>query len=88
MGTKAQFQHEQGVIQQVRTPAWCGTQMFADAHQQGFEVGTLGMTRIAWPALARRIDGIPVKEGEERAVALHDRIGGHEVLQSWLVKLP
>jgi hypothetical protein len=87
VGTKAQFQHEQRVIQQVGPPAWGGTQMFADPDQQGFEVGTLGMTGIAGSAWARRIDGIPVEEGEERAVTLHHRIGGYEVLHGQLVKL-
>lgn len=62
--------------------------MFVDPDQGGFQVGTLGMGRMAWPAQRGRIDAAPVKEGEQRAVAVHDGISIDEGVHGLLVKLP
>ena len=76
------------MIAQVGTPAWRGRKLLADSDEQRFEIGALGMTGVAWAALAGHIDGAPVEEGEQGAVALHHGIGSQEVLQSRLVKQP
>ncbi len=86
MRTKAQFQHEQGMIEQVGAPARGGEQVFADPDQRRFEIGTRrmgGATRAAW---ARRINGAPVKEGEAGTVALHHWVGVTHLLQGGRVK--
>jgi hypothetical protein len=75
MRTKAQFEHQQRVIEQVGPPAWGRQDIFADPDQGGFEISALGMSRIAWTALAGRIDGAPVEESEAGTVALHNGVG-------------
>jgi hypothetical protein len=49
------------MIQQVSPPARGRAEVFADAHQQGFDVGALGMTWVAWPALVGRISALQSK---------------------------
>ncbi len=62
--------------------------MFADPDQQRFDVGTGWMS---WASGARwlgwRIQGRPVEEGKQPAVALHHGIGVDELAQRGLVKL-
>jgi hypothetical protein len=83
---KAQFQDQEWVIQQVGPPAWRGEEMFLDPDQGRFDIGTLGMPRIAWPALTGRIDRAPVKESEPGAIALHDGVNLAHLIESRLVK--
>ena len=86
--TEAQFQHQQGVVQQVGPPVRGRVEMFANPDEQGFDVGTGRMTGASWARrLSSWLQGAPVEEGEERAVALHDRIGLNELVQRRLVKL-
>ena len=82
VGTKAQFEHQEGMIQQVGAAARRAQQMFVDADERGFEVGTLGMAGTAWAA---RLGWI-IKEGEVGMVALHDGISSAHALQGGLVK--
>ena len=83
---KAQFEHQQRMIEQVGTPTRGGEVVFADPDQGRFEIGARGMGRPAWPTPGRYIDGAPVKEGETLAVALHDGIGVAHLLDGGLVK--
>ncbi len=87
MGTKAQFEDEQRMIQQVGPPAWCGTQVFTDAHQERFDVGRERMGRPSWTSGGDGVQRAPIKEGEELAIALHDRVGVDELAQGGLVKV-
>ncbi len=74
------------MIQQVGAPAWRAGEMFMDADERGFEVGTIGMSGTAWAARLGRIDVAPLKEGEVGLVALHDGISITYALQGGLVK--
>src|SRR2546421_9048172 len=84
--TKAEFEHQQGMIEQVGSPARRREVVFADPDQGGFEIGARRMSGSAWPALARRIDAAPVKEGEASTIALYDGVGVAHLLQGGLVK--
>ena len=86
--TKAQFEHEQGMIQQVGAPTRRGAEVFADPDEKSLDVGAGRMGGASWArGLGWRIQGRPVEEGEERAVALHNGIGVEELAQRGLVKL-
>jgi hypothetical protein len=64
--TKAQFEHQQGMIEQVGTPTRRREQLFADPDQRGFEIGARRMGWPSWPAFLRWINGAPVKERASR----------------------
>ncbi len=85
---RSKFEHQEGMIEQVGTPARRGAEMFADAHQQSLDVGAGWMGGAAGTrGLSWRLQGGPVEEGEERAVAVHHGIGVQELAQRRLVNL-
>ena len=86
VGAKAQFKHQERMIEQVGTPARSREVVLADPDQRRFEIGARWMGRPTWPTPGRWIDGAPVKEGEAGTVALHDGIGVAHLLYGGLVK--
>src|SRR5258708_21610382 len=73
---KAQFDDEQGMLEEEAAQLAGGEKPFADAQQEGFEVGTFGMGRsptrraLVLPLLNEG----PIQEGKEGAVVLDQGI--------------
>ncbi len=86
--TEAQFQHEQGMLDQKGAQLATVLVAFLDLDEQGFDVGAFGMRAFAGTRGNRHGIGkhLPVDEGEQGAVALHDGIMFHQQGQGALVK--
>ncbi len=88
LGAEAQGQHEQGMGEQKATQLRTGGEAFLDFEQEGFDIGTLRMGSLAGPRGVERgfRNDVPVKEGKEGTVALHNGIMLHEQDHGSLVK--
>ena len=87
-GTKAQFEDQQGMLQQEGAQGWHGGFLFTDTHQKGFGESTLGMSRSAWATGAGEpIGGTPIQPGKQAMIALHQGISGNDLADRLLVKL-
>ncbi|HET7637680.1 MAG TPA: hypothetical protein VFK47_02975, partial [Ktedonobacteraceae bacterium] len=73
---KAQFDDEQGMLEEEAAQVTGVDQAFADADEEGFEVGTFGMSRssASRALLLALLDEGPIQQGKEGAVVLDQRV--------------
>src|SRR5579859_595164 len=85
---KAQFDNEEGMLEQEAAELTGVDQTFTDTHQKGFDVGDFGM---AWSPTRRAfgfpgLDHRPIKQGKEGAVVGDQRISVKQGSDGGLVK--
>ena len=85
---KAQVDDQQGMLDQKATQLGGVEKAFADADEEGLEVGT---QRMAWPStgtslLLPLLDELPIQLGEEATIVLHDCIVLQQSGEDRLVK--
>jgi hypothetical protein len=87
-GPQAQFQDQQGMIEQKAAQVGARGEAFLDFEQEGFHIGALRMRALAWPGSVddRLGNHAPIEEGKEGAVALHEGVVLEHPAQSELVK--
>ena len=75
-GTKAQFEHQQGMLHEEAAQARAGGQVFLHLEQESLDVSTLWVSSLARLRGVKRWfgDDSPLKERKEGTVALHDRV--------------
>ncbi len=85
---KAQFQHQQRMLEQKAAQLGHVGFVFTQLDQQRLEIGCFGMWRLAGPrSLGRALRYLaPIQQGEERSIALHNRVVFKLRCQPTLVK--
>jgi hypothetical protein len=73
---KAQVDDEQGMLEEEAAQLARVDKPFADAQQEGFEVGTFGMSRSSTSRalVLPLLDEGPIQQGKEGAVVLDHRV--------------
>ena len=75
-GTKAQFEHQEGMLHEIAAQLGTVLEPFLDFEQQRLHISALGMGTLArLGRLKQRLrHGAPIEEGQEAAVALDNRV--------------
>ncbi len=78
---EAQFDDEQGMLDEIVSELTGVDQAFVEANQERFEVGTLwmGRTPTRRALLLPLLDEGPIKEGEQRSIVNNDGIMGQKL---------